>query len=177
MHQPSPPIDSALFLWAAHIGRTSHLDRSSFHRQLAGVSPLVEQYAKGYRSGRILPALTTLAILELSVSAGSVLSCFDGRTKLLKVWESLSNLYGVFPRSTVLARAALILTLDALLLTEDPPPNVEIYVRILDAELAAVDWDVLEQLSPDRAMQIQQIEEDWTPSDVEGNEISGDRLW
>lgn len=175
--QPSPPIDSALFLWAVHLGRTSHLDRSSFHRQLAGVGPLIEQYAKGYRSGRILPALTSLAILELSFSAGAALSCFDGRTKLLKVWESLSNLYGVFPRSAIMARAALILALDALLLTEDPPPNVEIYVRLLDAELAAVDWEVLEQLSPDRAMQIQQIMEDWTPSDAEGDEMSGDRLW
>jgi hypothetical protein len=48
---------------------------------------------------------------------------FDGRMKLLKVWEGISNLYGVLPRSVVVSRAILILALDALLLTEDPPPN------------------------------------------------------
>lgn len=120
MHQPaSPPSDPALFLWAAHIGRTTHTTGfSRFHRWLADVGPLIEQYIHGgYRSGEVLPAMTVLGILELSLTAGSALSPSDGRRALLTVWASLGDLYGVrhHPRAVVVSRAAMILALNALL--------------------------------------------------------------
>lgn len=164
-YPPSPPSDPALFLWAAHLGRTTHTTSSSpFDRGLAGVGPLIEQYIRGgYRSGEVLPVMTTLGILDLSLTAKPGLSPSDGRRALLTVWEGLRELYGVHqdPRAVVGSRAALILALNALLSTEDPPPAVEMYVSVLDAELATLDWRILGQVSPERALQIEQIEEDW----------------
>lgn len=164
-YQPSPPSDPALFLWAAHLGRTTHTTgHSRFHRQLAEVGPLIEQYlGGGYSSGEVLPVLTTLGILELSLTAEPGLSSSDGRRALLTVWESLGELYGVcqHPRTVVVSRAALILALNALLLTDEPPPGVELYVPVLDAELAVLNWGLLGKVSPERALHIEQIEEDW----------------
>ncbi|WP_104167520.1 hypothetical protein [Arthrobacter sp. SX1312] len=172
-YQPSPPSDPALFLWAAHLGRTTHTTSSSpFDRRLAEVGPLIEQYLRGgYRSGEVLPVMTTLGILELSLTAGSALSPSDGRRALLQVWESLGDLYGVrhHPRVIVVSRAALILALNALLLTDEPPPAVEAYVPVLDVELTVLDWRLLGQVSPERALQIEQIEEDWRA--CEANEV------
>ncbi|NOJ61029.1 hypothetical protein [Arthrobacter sp. 260] len=171
MNQPSSPIEPALLLWAARLGRaSSSLNHAPFHRQFGFVGPLVEEYADGYKSGEFLPALTTLAILELSLSMELMPPCLDDRMKLLHVWQSLSNLYGVLPGSVAVSRAGLIIALHTLLLAEDPPPNVEIYVPILDAELDRIDWDALDQLSPDCALQVQQIEEDWRPLEAE-NEL------
>lgn len=165
MSQPALPSDPALFLWAAHVGRITHTTGfSRFHRQLADVGPLIEQYLSGgYRGGEVLPVMSVLGILELSLAEGSALSPSDGRRALVTVWESLGDLYGICrdPRASVASRAALILALNALLLTEDPPPRVEMYVPVLDAELATLDWSVLGRLSPERALQIEQIEEDW----------------
>lgn len=77
--------------------------------------------------------------------------------------EGLGDLYGVHqhPRAVVVSRAVLILALNALLLIDDPPPGVEMYVPVLDAEFAALDWGLLGQLSPNRALRVEQIEEDW----------------
>lgn len=47
------------------------------------------------------------------------------------------------------------------------PPNVEIYLTLLDAELASMQWELLDLLPADCALQIQQIDEDWRASAVE----------
>ncbi|MHA7264104.1 hypothetical protein ACX80W_12975 [Arthrobacter sp. TMN-37] len=121
-------------------------------------------------------ALALRAVESLGDAPGSALSHSDGRRELLKVWESLGCLYGVrqHAREVVASRAALILALNALLLTDDPPPGVEMYVPVLDAELAALDWGLLGQVSPDRALQIEQIEGDWRASESEEtDEVEG----
>jgi hypothetical protein len=163
--QPALPSDPALFLWAAHIGRATHTTGfSRFNRQLADVGPLIEQYLNGgYREGQVLPVMTMLGILELSLGESSALSPSDGRRELMTVWESLGELYGICrdPRAVVASRAVLILAVNALLLTDEPPPRVEMYVPVLDAELAVLDWELLGWLSSERALQIEQIEEDW----------------
>lgn len=118
--------------------------------------------------------MTTLGILELSLTAESVLSPSDGRRALLTVWESLGELYGVcqHPCVVVESRAALILALNALLLTDELPPGAEMYVLVLDAELTVLDWGLLGQVSPERALHIEQIEEDWRACEADEFEES-----
>lgn len=60
----------------------------------------------------------------------------------------------------------LILALNDLLVSDDSPPNVEIYITVLDAELASMQWELLDLLPADCALQIQQIDEDWCASAV-----------
>ena len=170
MSSLSLPSDPALFLWAAHLGRSAGGDNSAqLNRRIADLGVLVEQYLGGYRRGESLPIMTMLSILELAPFGTARLAFSDGRFKLLSVWGRLGALYGVrgTPPAILAGRAALILALHELLISEDSPPNVEIYIDVLDAELAAIRWEALEMLPLDCALQIQQIDEDWRESAVE----------
>lgn len=170
MPSPSLPSDPALFLWASHLGRAGgDTDSPRLNRGIATVWPLIEQFIDGYRRGEALPVMTMLSILEICRIGPASPPFFDGRTKLLIAWDCMSNLYGVrgTPLSALTARVELILALNDLLVSDDPPPNVEIYLTLLDAELASMHWGFLNLLPPDCALQLQQIDEDWRASATE----------
>ncbi|MCC3273505.1 hypothetical protein MUK71_01275 [Arthrobacter zhangbolii] len=170
MSSPSNPSDPALFLWASHLGRAaSDVDSHQLSRGIAAVGPLIEQYIDGYRPGKALPIMTMLSILEICGSGPETPRFCDGRAKLLNVWACLGNLQGVrgTPLSVLTSRVELILALNDLLIIDETPPNVEIYITVLDAELAAMQWELLYLLPADCALQIQQIDEDWRASAME----------
>ena len=159
-----------MFLWASHLGRAAGADDSSqLNRGIAAVSPLIEQYVDGYRRSKGLPIMTMLSILEICRFRPETLPFGDGRTKLVNTWACLGNLNGVrgTPLSVLTDRVELILALNDLLIIDETPPNVEIYITVLDAELAAMHWGLLDLLPADCALQIQQIDEDWRASAME----------
>ena len=170
MSSPSIPSDPALFLWASHLGRAAgDVDSSPLSRGIATVWPLIEEYIDGYRRGKGLSITTMLSILEICRSGPETPPFNDGRTKLLNFWACLGNLNGVrgTPLSVLTSRVELILALNDLLIIDETPPNVEIYITVLDAELAAMQWELLYLLPADCALQIQQIDEDWRASSME----------
>lgn len=170
MPPSSLPSDPSLFLWASHLGRTAgDADSSQLSRRIAIVGPLIEQYVDGYRCSKGLPIMTMLSILEVCRSGLETPPFCDGRTKLLNVWACLGNLNGVSgtPLSGLRGRVELILALNDLLIIDETPPNVEIYITVLDAELAAMQWELLDLLPADCALQVQQIDEDWRASAME----------
>ncbi|MCQ1951492.1 hypothetical protein NNX28_16340 [Arthrobacter sp. zg-Y859] len=170
MPSSSLPSDPALFLWASHLARAAgDVDSSRLSRGIATVWPLIEQYIDSYRRGKALPIMTMLSILEICRSGPETPPFCDGRAKLLKVWECLGNLNGVrgTPLSVLTGRVELILALNDLLIIDETPPNVEIYITVLDAELAAMHWALLDLLPVDCALQVQQIDEDWRASAME----------
>ncbi|MCC9175844.1 hypothetical protein [Arthrobacter sp. zg-Y179] len=170
MSPSSLPSDPSLFLWASHLGRVAgDNDSSQLSRGIATVGPLIEQYIDGYRRGKGLPIMTMLSVLEICRFGPEIPPFSDGRTKLLTAWACLCNLYGVrgTPLSVLADRVELILALNDLLVSDDSPPNVETYITVLDAELAAMRWELLELLPTDWALQIQQIDEDWRASAME----------
>lgn len=167
MSPSSLPSDPTLFLWASHLGRAGRdTDSSQLNRGIAAVWPLIEQFIDGYRRGEGLPITTMLSILEICRSGPADALFSDGRTKLLAVWACLGNLYGVrgTPQTVLTNRVELILALNDLLVSDDSPPNVEIYITVLDTELASTQWELLYLLPTDCALQIQQIDEDWRAS-------------
>ena len=170
MFSKSLPSDPGLYLWASHLGRVAgDNDYSQLSRGIATVGPLVEQYIDGYRRGKGLPIMTMLSILEICRVGLETPPFYDGRTKLLNVWACLGNLNGVrgTPLSVLTDRVNLILALNDLLIIDETPPNVETYITILDAELAAMHWELLDLLPVDCALQLQQIYEDWRASAME----------
>ncbi|MCQ1954479.1 hypothetical protein [Arthrobacter sp. zg-Y238] len=167
MPTSSLPSDPSLFLWASHLGRAAgDIDSSQLSRGIATVGPLIEQYIDGYRRGKGLPVMTMLSILEICRTGQETPPFCDGRTKLLNVWACLGNLNGVrgTPLSGLTERVELILALNDLLIIDETPPNVEIYIAVLDAELASMPWELLGLLPADCALHIQQIDEDWRAS-------------
>ena len=166
----SLPSDPSLFLWASHLGLAAgDNDSSQLSRGIAAVGPLIEQYIDGYRRGKGLPIMTMLSIVEICRFGPETPPFGDGRTKLLNAWACLGNLNGVrgTPLSVLTDRVELILALNDLLIIDETPPNVEIYITVLDAELAAMHWELLDLLPADCALQIQQIDEDWRASAME----------
>lgn len=170
MSSPSLPSDPSLFLWASHLGRAGgDTESSRLNRGIATVWPLIEQFIDGYRRGESLPAMTMLSILEICRIGPASPPFSDGRTKLLNAWDCMGNLYGTRgnPLFVLTARVELILALNDLLVSDDPPPNVEIYLTLLDAELASMHWGLMDLLPADCALQLQQIDEDWRASALE----------
>lgn len=159
---------SELYNWAVEAGQQFPAaggdDLAGFHRDLTDTGDEIWDYLdRDYIDGRPMNPHLLLSILELHHFATRRLNPDDPRLALLHVWDALAAAYAFTHNrhSELSARGRLILRTQALLAGPCPPPEPEIYSRIIDLELIDFDWDRLDQLEPGIAALIQSQHKDW----------------